>query len=239
MRRFLCEICILYSAEGGFELPPRTFEGLVKIVQYYNYNPSASTASAIWPDKGGIGCASTTDSSNELPVHRQRKDCHQTTNVLGTWGEAPMASKSDSPLIDAQPTGISGGTVHNYNEDVKHSKDSDADSGISKSRSTKSGRSQFKSKNASPTRPRLRRESSKAGIEPQQIPGVPSSPQSSKKHHDGNDLHGDQGHHAPCLATARELMQLWVRAVGSLCKPSHSDLWPLMIDAGIFGALFK
>lgn len=203
------------------------------MVQYYNYNPSASIASAIWSDKRG---QSTTDGSNELPVDRQRNSCHQTTDALGTWGEAPMASKSDAPQIDAKTTAIPGGIVHyDENEDVKHSKDGNIGS---KSRSTKSGRSQLNSKTASPTRPKLGRESSKAGIELQQIPGVPPSPQSSTKHHDNNGLDGDQGYHGSCLATVRELMQLWVRAVGSLCKPSHSDLWPLMIDAGIFGALF-
>lgn len=39
--RFVCEICVLYAAEGGFELPQRTFEALVKIAHHYNH--------AIWP----------------------------------------------------------------------------------------------------------------------------------------------------------------------------------------------
>lgn len=207
------------------------------MVQYYNYNPSASTASAIWPDKGR---KHLTNGSIELPVDHQRNSFHQTTDT-GTWGEAPMASTSDAPQVDAQTIGMSGGMGHNdENEGFKHSKDGNFDSRCSKSRSTKSSsRSQFNSKNTSPTRPRLGKKSSKAGIELHQIPGVPPSPQSSKKHHDDDDLYSDQGYHASCLATARELMQLWVRAVGSLCEPSHSDLWPLMIDAGIFGALFK
>lgn len=37
--------------------------------------------------------------------------------------------------------------------------------------------------------------------------------------------------------TAREITRLWVRAVGWLCCPSHSELWPHMIDVGIIGAL--
>lgn len=37
--------------------------------------------------------------------------------------------------------------------------------------------------------------------------------------------------------TAREITRLWVRAVGWLCSPSHSNLWPHMIDVGILGAI--
>lgn len=37
----------------------------------------------------------------------------------------------------------------------------------------------------------------------------------------------------------REMTMLWSRAVGALCSPPHKDLWPLMIDAGILGALCK
>lgn len=37
--------------------------------------------------------------------------------------------------------------------------------------------------------------------------------------------------------TAREITRLWVRAVGSLCCPSHSEHWPQLIDVGILGAL--
>lgn len=37
----------------------------------------------------------------------------------------------------------------------------------------------------------------------------------------------------------REQTRLWTRAVGALCSPSHKDLWPVMIDAGILGALYK
>lgn len=37
--------------------------------------------------------------------------------------------------------------------------------------------------------------------------------------------------------TAREITRLWVRAVGWLCSPSHSNLWPHMIEVGILGAI--
>lgn len=49
---------------------------------------------------------------------------------------------------------------------------------------------------------------------------------------------GGGGRRGPEWAsTVRELTRLWVRAVGSLCCPSHSELWVPMIDAGMIGAL--
>lgn len=49
---------------------------------------------------------------------------------------------------------------------------------------------------------------------------------------------GGGGRRGPEWASkVRELTRLWVRAVGSLCCPSHSELWAPMIDAGMIGAL--
>ena len=90
----------------------------------------------------------------------------------------------------------------------------------------------------------------------QQPPSLAAPVQSSSKSiHSGDDRHvetqpgvrpvqgnsnatGVGGRRGPEWASrARELTRLWVRAVGSLCCPSHSELWVPMIDAGMIGAL--
>lgn len=274
VRRFLCEISVLYAAEGGFELPQRTFEALVKIAHYYNYNASAPTSDA-WGEEEE-NSTTTTASAGFSPNNSRAGNCHAFNSNNETHGargrpDSPGGNHRAPLSLDEQPRGSTSSVASSataaaaaaaaaetvgkggglLSGDTIGGEGGDAD--ISCSNPTTRASSKARSSRGSSGTHRSRATSAMdVGMYSrlQQPPSVPSTSSSKKtvigddwyvegrpdaRHRHGNALGGRSG--AAWAATARELTRLWVRAVGSLCCPSHSDLWAPMIDAGILGAL--
>lgn len=268
---------ILYSAEGGFELPQRTFGALVKIAHYYNYNASATLAAAAsdpWKatatGEGGAGGGdgSGGGSRDEASIKRSITASLAGGRPPRVGDNSPLAGENDAngggavvvPDRSKAPTGSPTGSLSPGaadNDRVKH-----------RPASPRALRQSVTNAAAAATAAASARTELSGGLqqgrvggdnaqqragprkEPQQQPvgddwyteggGRPGSlPQRSSD--DGSSgakqLGGEDGGEDAWSRTAREITRLWVRAVGSLCRPSHSELWPLLIDVGIIGAL--
>lgn len=218
--RFLCKISVLYAVEGGFELPQRTFEALVKIAHYYNYNVSVTEEMDAPGGEPLDGIASATSAAAAATAARMKSgtvlDASDASNGndVGTGdfadGRADTSpatcppSKRNAPRASSVGSRLPGldqeeGTVKNRQPSPLPSKPID-DSGAAG-----------------------------GGGDDWYVEGRPST-RVSQSH-----LPGRGG--GAWAATARELTRLWARAVGALCCPPHADLWPLMIDTGMLGAL--
>ncbi|CAM9232465.1 unnamed protein product, partial [Ectocarpus sp. 13 AM-2016] len=275
--RFLCDLCILFSTEGGFDLPQRTFDALVKIAHYYNYNASstpaaaASTQSHHWRigEGGGSGgevgggVAASASVGEKQPQGMDgntspkaaRKDSKDSGAVMSEGGLASTDNLADS-LSMSPPTGTAG---HEENQR----------SPSSPGRAHGSKRSSLEATAApAPTEeeaaggggggssPRLSEGGGdgSGGDMTQQTKASRKTRQESvgddwytegavrphnQAYRHGNNKQGVEGGGGEDAwsRTAREITRMWVRAVGWLCSPSHSNLWPHMIEVGILGAI--
>lgn len=267
-RRFVCEMSILYSAEGGFELPQRTFDALVKIAHYYSYNASATLAAAAsdpWKiaamgerglgrGAGGLGdepavleSTTTTFSVGGRPTLRMGGNSSLVTENGGSDDSVAVVVKRGNAPIDG-PTDSS--SVAADDDRVEHRSSSHGRAG----RSTESAMDKTAASAAAV--PASTRTDSSGGPQqtgseggsadtPQQRAAprneVEQQPVGDDWYTEGGGRPGSrtrrQGGEDAWSRTAREITRLWVRAVGSLCCPSHSELWPHLIDVGILGAL--
>eukprot|EP00903_Cladosiphon_okamuranus_P019404 g17841.t1 len=240
--RFVCEMSILYAAEGGFELPQRTFDALVKIAHYYNYNASATLATAA--------------SNPWKTTRRGERGLGGGRGGGGGLEDKPSGKESTTtPLVGGRPTprtmdnnshvGQSGAN----DEDVAVVPDrgnAPSDRAIERAGSTESTTdttATVVAATASPHRIETLEELHQQPVGDDWYTVGGGQP-SSLVQQSGDDVgssarqHGGEGCDEDAWSkTAREITRLWVRAVGSLCCPSHSELWPQLLDVGILGAL--
>lgn len=239
--RFVCEMSILYSAEGGFELPQRTFDALIKIAHYYNYHASATLAAAAsspWkttaPGERGLGGVG---------------------EGVGGLGDEPSSNGSTTTrLVGERPTLRTGGNNSLVWENGANDEDVAVvpDTGNTPSDSAM----EFAGSTESTTDPAAAAAAAASPDRTELLGGLHQQPVGDNWYTEGGGRpsnlvrrSGDDGGSSAkqqggegCdedawSRTAREITRLWVRAVGSLCCPSHSEHWPHLIDVGILGAL--
>lgn len=250
---------ILYSAEGGFELPQRTFDALVKIAHYYNYNASATLAAAAsgpWKTaatrEGGVGRGGGGGGGLEDDPSFQESP---TTSLVG--GRPMQRVGGNTTLVgengandDGVPVVPDRGNAPTDSSATDAFSPSAADNERAQHRPSSPGRAR---ESAEPAAAAAAAAESVAAAntrtevlgdlrqqQQQQQPvgddwyteggGRPSGSSSKQQV-------GEGGGEDAWSRTAREITRLWVRAVGSLCCPSHSEHWPHLIDVGILGAL--
>ncbi|CAM9498965.1 unnamed protein product, partial [Scytosiphon promiscuus] len=244
--RFLCEVSILYSAEGGFELPQRTLEALVKIAHFYNYKAAAT--SEPWKSSTTLmpGGTSGSGAGEGFPL----KEANDSRAVRG-YDESPGHPTSDvgkdrSGARTGSPPESSASAV--AADDERNRQESSPREGRGPSGSAADGAVPAAGATATT-------EAGEAEDEGATRPSATPRTKPQDDHHQaqqppvGDDWYtgaGERFSNSPTqLAgiqdawskTAREITRLWVRAIGWLCCPSHSELWPHMIDVGVIGAL--
>ena len=191
--RFLCEMCILYSAEGGFELPQRTFEALVRVAHYYNYNASASATSTAEVNLCGIGGESETGAVGK-PLNDTREEDRHEKDVRGPGEDGLVLSLSDKSSSTAQSAvGDSLWRLQVVSMPAKSGVVAICEyvrSGSLKPRLA-TGRDQFVLGRTSPNRPTTNREGIRGASGFQQIPVFSLSPRASKKQRNTSDWYAD------------------------------------------------
>lgn len=264
--RFVCEISILYSAEGGFELPQRTFDALVKIAHYYNYNASGTPPwSAPDPCKNswrrGGGGARGTAVGGGLGGQRPsfKASLERGTTPFLKEGTESFARENDGSDDDMRVvpsdrgrvrTADSWSSVATVDDQEKSSTPSDSAAagttgGLQEGGSEGGGGGSGGdvsagggTTNQQPTKPKKEPQKqpigddwyTEGGLRPNNLAQQNGS---SSRNKPGGGCWGESA----WSKTAREITRVWVRAVGSLCCPSHSELWPQLLDVGIIGAL--
>lgn len=287
--RFLCEMSVLYAAEGGFELPQRTFEALVKIAHYYNHNAFAPSQTTSNTTKGGTSCTGvdelpcplaegvgggganscvrdgkSDDNSVSLREHPSGKAARSASGsaqlsslARGIHSETAAVMVEADVGVDEKPESgerMCGNRNSHGGDAAIHYGDTDRDTGYQDQVSDVLATSPI----AVPPSLGLGGGDNNASGQQQ----VPTTVASRRRQEGGNCVAGgsDGGDDwyetgrlsmrnrqggpwadgrvgEAWLSKSRELTRLWVRAVGSLCSPSQSGFWPLMIEAGILGAL--
>lgn len=273
---------ILYSAEGGFELPQRTFDALVKIAHYYNCTSATLAAAASDPWKataareGGLGRdwgggegledepstkeSTTTSLVGGRPTPRVGGNGSLAgENDASDDGVALVADRGNAPT-DNPADSFSPGPADN--DQVKQqssspgraggSTESATDAAVAAAASTRTevsgGGEQGGSEGGGGagtaqqrTAPRKEKQQQPVGDDWYTEGGGRPSSLARRNSDDGSSgakqQGGEGGGEDAWSRTAREITRLWVRAVGSLCTPSHSELWPHLLEVGIFGAL--
>lgn len=269
---------ILYSAEGGFELPQRTFDALVKIAHYYNYNASATPAASAgdtWKtiNRGGSGGrgrggglgndlkedpAAATFRRETLPSRESMSSSVDHNNDAAVRS-APADSFSSAAADKVRsPSGAAGGCAGSATEPT--ATEAVAEAAVAAETvavvateaaawgfegGDGAGATQQQSTEAPRNEPQQKQQQQPVGDDWYTEGGERSD---TLAHRNINNDHGSSGGGGggggknggtedAWSRTAREITRLWVRAVGSLCCPSHSELWPHLIDVGILGAL--
>lgn len=255
---------MLYAAEGGFELPQRSLEALVKIAHYYNYSTLALMVTTTDADHSqmesqgdGGNFTIPTPLAGTSPGNSGPYSCHDNNNnsnnksdgggglidksdghhqaSTGSATEAARESTAEA-VLDVLNTDSSCGddTKNRYPKKLVVSADirsphESGNVGPGKQLSEMQGGNSDRPHQPPLVSP-LRRSKTKPVVDDWYAEGRVSRGSKQTNPPEGGDMLAQ-------IATAREITRQWVLAVGSLCSPLHSDLWTLMIDAGIIGAL--